>query len=120
MDKNYVLHTRDGVQLVTEAQTINNALEQEKVELLRVMLSGIIRQGKTSHRPAGLYGQLLRTVAALCTADLTENDYNKRIPRGFCCNLRRYSSALFRVFGASVPVRFRERGLHGNRFPCAN
>lgn len=30
MDKNYVLHTRDGVQLVTEAQTINNALEQEK------------------------------------------------------------------------------------------
>lgn len=30
MDKNYVLHTRDGVQLVTEAQTINNALEREK------------------------------------------------------------------------------------------
>lgn len=30
MDKNYVLHTRDGVQLVTEAQAINNALEQER------------------------------------------------------------------------------------------
>lgn len=29
MDKNYVLHTRNGVQLVTEAQAINNALEQE-------------------------------------------------------------------------------------------
>lgn len=30
MDKNYVLHTAAGVQLVTEAQAINNALEQER------------------------------------------------------------------------------------------
>lgn len=29
-ENNYVLHTRDGVQLVTESQAINNALEQEK------------------------------------------------------------------------------------------
>lgn len=30
MDKNYVLHTVAGVQLVTESQAINNALEQEQ------------------------------------------------------------------------------------------
>ena len=29
-ENNYVLHTRDGVQIVTEYQAINNALEQEK------------------------------------------------------------------------------------------
>lgn len=29
-ENNYVLHTKNGVQLVTESQAIKNALEQEK------------------------------------------------------------------------------------------
>lgn len=29
-ENNYVLHTRGGVQLVTESQAVNNALEQEE------------------------------------------------------------------------------------------
>ena len=29
-ENNFVLHTRDGVQIVTESQAIRNALEQEK------------------------------------------------------------------------------------------
>ena len=29
-ENNYVLHTKTGVELVTESQAINNALEQEK------------------------------------------------------------------------------------------
>ena len=29
-ERNYVLNTRNGVQLVTESQAVNNALEQEK------------------------------------------------------------------------------------------
>ena len=30
MEKNYILHTKNGVQLVTASQAISNALEQEK------------------------------------------------------------------------------------------
>lgn len=30
MEKSYILHTKNGAQLVTESQAINNALEQEK------------------------------------------------------------------------------------------
>lgn len=30
MEERYILHTKNGVQLVTESQAINNALEQEK------------------------------------------------------------------------------------------
>ena len=55
MDKNYVLHTAAGVQLMTEAQAINNALEQEQ--------SGIVprycfRDCKTKERitPPGWLG----------------------------------------------------------------
>lgn len=29
-ENNYVLHTKNGVELVTESQAINNALDQEK------------------------------------------------------------------------------------------
>ena len=30
MEERYILHTRKGVQIVTESQAINNALDQEK------------------------------------------------------------------------------------------
>ena len=40
---------------------------KENNYVLRVMHSGTIRRGKNSRRPAGLYGRLLRTGAALCT-----------------------------------------------------
>ena len=66
-ENNYVLHTKNGVQLVTESQAVNNALEQEKAGFLRVMRSGIIRPAKISRRPAGLYGQLMKTGAGLFT-----------------------------------------------------
>lgn len=72
MEERYILHTGKGVQIVTESQAINNALDQEKSALFRVTHSWIIKPVKTSHRPDGSCGQLLRTDAALCTADLTE------------------------------------------------
>lgn len=72
MEERYILHTGKGVQIVTESQAINNALDQEKVALFRVTHSWIIKPGKNLHRPDGSCGQLLRTDAALCTADLTE------------------------------------------------
>lgn len=40
-ENNYVLHTKNGVELVTESQAINNALKQEKAGFLRVMRSGL-------------------------------------------------------------------------------
>lgn len=72
MEERYILHTGKGVQIVTESQAINNALDQEKSGVIPRYSFRDYKTGKNLHRPDGLYGQLLRTVAALCTADLTE------------------------------------------------
>lgn len=66
-ENNYVLHTKNGVELVTESQAVNNALDQKKAGLLRVMHSGTTRPVRTSRRPVGLCGQLLRMVAGSFT-----------------------------------------------------
>ena len=47
-ENNDVLHTKNGVQLVTESQAVNNALEQEKAGSLRVMYTAA-----TQGRPHG-------------------------------------------------------------------
>lgn len=72
MEERYILHTGKGVQIVTESQAINNALDQEKSGVIPRYSFRDYKTGKNLHRPDGLYSQLLRTVAALCTADLTE------------------------------------------------
>ena len=71
-ENNYVLHAKNGVVLVTESQAINNALDQEKSGVIPRYSFRDYKTGENLHRPDGLCSQLLRTDAALCTADLTE------------------------------------------------
>lgn len=72
MEERYILHTGKGVQIVTESQAINNALDQEKSGVIPRYSFLDYKTGENLHRPDGSCGQLLRTDAALCTADLTE------------------------------------------------
>lgn len=71
-ENNYVLHAKNGVVLVTESQAINNALDQEKSGVIPHYSFRDYKTGKNLHRPDGLYGQLLRMVAVLFTADMME------------------------------------------------
>lgn len=72
MEERYILHTGKGVQIVTESQAINNALDQEKSGVIPRYSFRDYKTGENLHRPDGLYSQLLRTVAALFTADMTK------------------------------------------------
>ena len=73
-ENNYVLHTRDGVQLLTESQAINNALKQEK--------SGIspryaFRDHKTGERLACMVNLCGRVRGCLPSPRWQNDSYNR-------------------------------------------
>ena len=73
MEKSYILHTKNGAQLVTESQESITRWSKKKAALFRAMRSGIIEPAKISRRPAGLCGRRMRTVAVSFIVAKMEN-----------------------------------------------